>query len=101
MNGQISPEQLSRIGLASIPTPEDERLLLLYINLRLRYLGCPTFPLKQDSGLDEMASGLVAISREKDRLLSNHLCPVDQRIQDFLYANLGDDAPRLPALSAS
>lgn len=99
MNGQLPAEQLNRVGLSSTPTPEDERLLLLYINLRLRYLGCPTFPLKQDSGLDQLTNGLVALSREKDRLLSSHLCPVDQRIQDFLNANLGDSAPRLPSSS--
>ncbi|MBP9913287.1 MAG: hypothetical protein KBF26_07745, partial [Opitutaceae bacterium] len=97
MNGQLTTEQLGRIGLASVPTPEDEQQLLLYINLRLRYLGLPTFPLTQGGGLDQLTSGLVALSREKDRLLSRHLCPVDQRIQDFLDANLGADAPRLPS----
>ncbi|MCF7689730.1 MAG: hypothetical protein K9N01_15675, partial [Cephaloticoccus sp.] len=97
MNGQLSTEQLRRIGLGSPPTPEEEQQLLLFINLRLRYLGLPTFPLQDGAAsLDHMTSGLVALSREKDRLLTNHLCPVDQRIQNFLDANLGVDAPRVP-----
>ncbi len=99
MNGQLPAEQLDRIGLSSPLTPDDERTLQHYINLRLRYLGCPTFPLERDSGLEELTSGLVALSREKDRLLSKHLCPVDQRIQDYLDTTLGEQAPRLPATS--
>ncbi len=100
MNGQLSSEQLSRIGLGSTPTPEEVQQLLLYINLRLRYIGCPTFPLQDGAAaLDNLTSGLVALSREKDRLLTNHLCPVDQRIQDYLDDNLGKAAPRLPDTS--
>ena len=100
MNGHLSNEELSRIGLTAAPTAEETQQLLLYINLRLRYLGCPTFPLQSGpTSLDQMTSGLVALSREKDRLLSSHLCPVDQRIQDFLDDNLGTNAPRLPASS--
>lgn len=43
-------------------------------------------------------SGLLALNHEKDRLLSNHLCPADQRIQNFLYDYLEDTtvAPRMP-----
>lgn len=99
VNGHPSPAQLSQIGLGPAATPEDARLLLLNINLRLRYLGCPTYPLDHGTGLDQLTSGLVALSREKDRLLTNHLCPVDQRIQNYLDASLGADAPRLPAVS--
>ncbi len=100
MTGPLTSEQLSRIGLASGPTAEEEHQLLLYINLRLRYLGLPTFPLRQGPAvLDKLTSGLIALSREKDRLLSHHLCPVDRRIQDYLDSVLGHDAPRLPATS--
>ncbi|MFZ9681769.1 MAG: hypothetical protein ACO3DQ_00980 [Cephaloticoccus sp.] len=98
MTGPLTTEQLSRIGLASTPTPEDEHQLLLYINLRLRYLGLPTYPLASGPvALDQMTSGLIALSREKDRLLSHHLCPVARRIQDYLDSVLGEGAPRLPA----
>ena len=42
---------------------------------------------------------LLAVGREKDRALARHLCPVDQRIQDFLRELPGasGDIPRLPA----
>lgn len=98
MNGIPNAELLRRVGLGEAPTTESEQQQLLYINLRLRYLGCPTFPLKSDAGLDEMMANLVALSREKDRLLAHHLCPVDQRIQNFLYEYLegGPLIPRLP-----
>jgi hypothetical protein len=81
MNRSPDTTELSRVGLDSTPTPEERQQLLLYITLRLRYLGCPTFPIEHRGAglLDNLTSGLVALSREKDRLLSHHLCPVDQR----------------------
>lgn len=97
MNGQ-NPANLQRtIGLGP-QSPDAALKQLLYINLRLRYLGCPTIPLAQDAELAEMIGGLVALSREKDRLLSNHLCPADQRVQNFLYDYLDEKVPvpRLP-----
>jgi len=98
MNGSLSPELASRIGLTSSTTAEDTQKLLFYINLKLRDLGCPTFPLKVDAGFADLMVGLMALNREKDRLLSSHLCPVDQRIQNFLYEYLEDTtlSPRLP-----
>jgi hypothetical protein len=40
----------------------------------------------------------MASHREKDRLLSQHMCPADTRIQNFLQDYLGDEVevPRLP-----
>jgi len=77
---------------------EDESLLPLYINLRLRYLGLPPFPLQEGpAALDTLTSGLIALSREKDRLLSRFLCPADYRIQNYLDRLLGDAAPKLPS----
>ncbi|WP_231863567.1 hypothetical protein [Cephaloticoccus capnophilus] len=102
MNGIPSSEELRRIGLRSSastesPTPEDEALLPLYINLRLRYLGLPPFPLQEGAAaLDTLTSGLIALSREKDRLLSRFLCPADRRIQNYLDRLLGEGAPQLP-----
>jgi hypothetical protein len=47
--------------------------------------------------LDEIVSTLVTQYREKERLLGNHLCPADQRIQTFLFDYLQDiPVPRLP-----
>jgi len=104
MNGIPSPEELRRIGLRSTPAtateaapPDDESLLPLYINLRLRYLGLPPFPLQESAAaLDTLTSGLIALSREKDRLLSRFLCPADRRIQNYLDRLLGESAPQLP-----
>ncbi len=102
MNGLLTPDQQRRIGLNAPSSPEKERKLLAYLNLKLRYLGCPIFGGDKESGeVDELMGGLVALSREKDRLLSNHLCPPDQRIQNFLYEYLdgGEAVPRLPSKS--
>ena len=99
MHVGLSPEQQQRTGLRPSATPGESAQLLLYINLKLRDLGCPVFPLPNGAELDGLLGGLLALSREKDRLLSNHLCPVDQRIQNFLYDYLQDtvDVPRLPS----
>lgn len=98
MKGPPSAETLRRIGLDPAPSPSAETLLPHYINLRLRYLGCPTVPLADEAGLLQVLGNLVALSREKDRLLTHHLCPPDQRLQDFLDRYLaGEPAiPRLP-----
>lgn len=78
--------------------PDDVQRRRFYINLKLRDLGCPTFPSKLDPELVEMLGGWLALSREKDRLLARHLCPADTRIQNFLYDYLQDEVevPRLP-----
>jgi len=80
---------------------EDEeavRRRIYYINLKLRDLGCPTFPLQMDEELADLVGGLMAVHREKDRLLAKHLCPSDARIQNFLHDYLQDagEVPRLP-----
>jgi len=77
------------------PDPSDPRLLA-YLNLKLREIGQPGVALVRENGLAELADHFLALSREKDRALHRHLCPTDQRIQDFLRTLLGDAAPRLP-----
>ena len=74
------------------------RRRIFYINLKLRDLGCPTFPVPHDAEFADLVGGLMALHREKDRLLSKHLCPADTRIQNFLYEYLQDEVevPRLP-----
>ncbi len=98
MNAAIHPEkQQTRFGEPQ--SPEESERLLLYINIKLRDLDCPTFPLRNQSDLAGLMDGMVALSHEKDRLLATYLCPVDQRIQNFLYDYLQDavEVPRLPA----
>ena len=52
-----------------------------------------------DDGLGELVGNFLSLSREKDRALARHLCPVDQRIQNFIFDYLENvvDAPHLPA----
>ncbi|MCG3149930.1 MAG: PPi-type phosphoenolpyruvate carboxykinase [Verrucomicrobiae bacterium] len=50
-----------------------------YINLKLALLGLPT-----TGELDELAGPLLSRQQEMNRLLADHLCPADQRIQDYL-----------------
>jgi len=99
MHVGLSSEQLQRTGLGPSAPPDAAEKLLLYINLKLRDLGCPAFPLPSGADFAGLMGGLLALSHEKDRLLSNYLCPVDQRIQNFLYDYLQDavEVPRLPA----
>jgi hypothetical protein len=71
---------------------------IAHINVKLAMIGCPTAPIQADPNLVEIASAMAAQSREKDRLLGQHLCPADQRIQNFLYDYLQEiSAPKLPA----
>ena len=64
--------------------------LIPYINVKLSLLGFPPVATADTSGLNDIVSTLVAQYREKERLLANHLCPVDQRIQTYLFDYLQD-----------
>ncbi len=83
---------------APSPASTDPRLLS-YLNLKLREIGQPGVRLPAEDGLAEFADHFLALSREKDRALDRHLCPADQRIQDFLHRLLGAATPRLPGLT--
>ena len=84
--------------LPPLPDPADPRLLA-YLNLKLREIDQPGVALPVDDGLAGFVDHLLTLSREKDRALAQHLCPVDQRIQNFLYDTLESSAsaPRLPS----
>lgn len=84
--------------LAPLPDPTDPRLLA-YLNLKLREIGQPGVALPADDGIAEFVDHFLSLSREKDRALTKHLCPVDQRIQNFLYDQLEGvaESPRIPA----
>ncbi|MSU48729.1 MAG: hypothetical protein EXS37_06530 [Opitutus sp.] len=86
---------------------EADAQLIVYLNLKLREIGQPGLPATASAadGLAPLVDHFLALSREKDRALARHLCPVDQRLQNFLYEHLEPDAtaegsgdvPRLPA----
>jgi len=87
MNGHSLPTDSSRIPAH----------LIAHINVKLALIGCSPVPLKGDKEFVEIAAAMAAQSREKDRLLGQHLCPADQRIQNFLHDYLQDiPAPKLP-----
>lgn len=91
--------------LPTLPDSRDPRLLA-YLNLKLRELGQPTVSLpasvaensNDPASFSRLVDHLVTLGREKDRILSKHLCPVDQRIQNFLYSALEEHGhvPHLP-----
>ena len=97
-------------NLPSLPTPytgESDAQFIAYLNLKLREIGQPGLatPSSETEGLAPLVDHFLALSREKDRALARHLCPVDQRLQNFLYDHLetgtsdgGDgEVPRLPS----
>ncbi len=93
------------LGLGESENPEKEREKLhLYINLKLASSGEPTCQsCNTGTKFMEIADDLLRSYQEKNRLLSEHLCPVDQRIQDFLAQYLASenlpDIPHLPTNS--
>ncbi len=71
--------------------------LIPYINVKLSLLGARPVPTPTTSEFADLVSSLVSQYREKERLLANHLSPVDQRIQNFIYDYLQDaPAVKLP-----
>jgi hypothetical protein len=74
-----------------IPTPSTTTAALVpHLNVKLSLLGFEPVRTADSNGLDEIVAPLVVQYREKERLLANHLCPVDHRIQTFLYDYLQD-----------
>jgi len=84
----------------SAPSDINEAQLLSYLNLKLRELGQPGVALDEADNLSAFAGHFLELSREKDRALGEHLCPIDRRIQNFLYDYL-DDALPVPVLPTS
>ena len=68
--------------------PPATTQLAEYINVKLALLGF--VPVASSGELSPLVSSLIAQYREKERLLANHLCPADHRIQTFLYDYLQD-----------
>src|SRR5271170_4124661 len=72
--------------------------LIAHINVKLALIGSPPVPIAGDAEFTEIVSAMAGQSREKDRLLGHYLCPVDQRIQTFLYDYLQNvPVTKLPA----
>ena len=70
---------------------DTERLeLLRYLNLKLAANGLPVSKAAGGTELVQLAAGLITNFREKTRLLYDHRCPVDQRIETFLNSYFAD-----------
>jgi hypothetical protein len=83
---------------ALAPSSVNKRELNAAINLRLALLGLPLAADADGASITELMSPILARQRELSRRLSDKLCPVDTRIQNFLKEYLADvgPAPRLP-----
>jgi hypothetical protein len=80
----------------------DTTDLVWYLNLKLAALGQPTGDVMAEPGFLQIAQPLLRSYETKDRLLRDHLCPADTRIQSFLNDYLtgvspSQSVPRLPA----
>ncbi len=64
--------------------------MIQYVNLKLSALGQPPFKMNSDKRFLDLAADLIKNHKEKNRLLSNYLCPADQRIQNFIDSYLND-----------
>ncbi|WP_197482021.1 hypothetical protein [Polaribacter atrinae] len=76
---------------------ETRNDIIQFINLQLASLGQPTFKDKPENSIqfldpkfEELTCSLIKSIQQRSRLLSNHLSPVDTRIQDFIYDYLKD-----------
>ncbi|MFA9371800.1 MAG: hypothetical protein ACERIH_08830 [Labilibaculum antarcticum] len=85
----------------------DQKDLIRYINLQLAAMGQPIFT--EDSNEEktqltdpkfiQLTDSLIKNYRAQARLLADHLCPADQRIQNFLNEYLADvdtDVAKIP-----
>ena len=84
----------------STQTSPDTTELIWYLNLKLAALGQPTGEGTAEPGF-QLAQPLLRSYETRDRLLRDHLCPADSRIQAFLNDYLNgispSSVPRLPA----
>lgn len=77
-------------GIDTAQNNVNDKKLIQYINLKLAALGYPYFQDERTAQFMEVASPLLDNFREKSRILSEHLSPVAQRIQDFIDSYLGE-----------
>ncbi|WP_430812533.1 MULTISPECIES: hypothetical protein [unclassified Carboxylicivirga] len=93
------------------PSKKDRKDMIQYINLQLAAIGQPLYHDACDADTKysnskflSLTEGLINSFKEKSRLLSDHLSPVDTRIQNFLNnylkdVDLDESSYRLPGKS--
>lgn len=87
MNSQTETTDLkTRIGFdpAKGENVYDESKLIEYLNIKLRSRGCPIFGNEADYPFLQIGNSLLKSVQEKNRLLKDHLCPADRRVQNYL-----------------
>ena len=85
-------------GIHQIMNSQLPAHLIAHINVKLALIGCLPVPMRGNTEFAEITAAMAAQSREKDRLLGQHLCPADARIQNFLHDYLQQiPVPKLPA----
>ncbi|PCH67316.1 MAG: hypothetical protein COC06_11440 [Bacteroidales bacterium] len=88
----------SKIEAKSKEIKSSQKDLIRYINLQLASMGQPIFSENSeeektqlsDPKFIQLTDSLIKNYRAQARLLADHLCPVDQRIQNFLNEYLED-----------
>ncbi len=76
---------------------KDDQILIEYINLKLAALGLPIYGLSSSYPFISLSRSLLANYQELSRLLSDYLCPADQRIQEYLDRYLKDTSQKVGA----
>ena len=88
------PNRKEALGLSedgAVLSGKEKRRMQEYVNLKLAARGLPIVGDAGDYPFLEMGRSLIANFQERVRLLSDHLCPADQHVNDFLADYLGDD----------
>lgn len=93
-DGGVDHVLKNSLGLPVVESHDQADLeraqLLRYINLRLIAQGLPTTLQPDDAGFTEISSGLLQNYRQKARLLDDHRCPADQRIEQAMREHFSD-----------
>jgi len=88
------PNLKDRIGFTesgpAIASPDEENRLREFVNLKLAARGYPIVGNEEDYPFLDLGRSLIANFQEKNRLLSDYLCPADASIEAFLREYLGE-----------
>ncbi|NQX02032.1 hypothetical protein HQ447_15345 [bacterium] len=87
------PNLKDKIGFTqngpAIASPDEENRLREFVNLKLAARGYPIVGDETDYPFLDLGRSLIASFQEKNRLLSDYLCPADASIDAFLRDYLG------------